>query len=70
MLAVAPPGLNQVFPMMCGTCANENGIKIVFMRYMHNQRHGRTAFTPQVLVIPIPGIKLQTCISYISVNFY
>jgi len=49
MLAVAPPGLNQVFPMMCGTCANENGIKIVFMRYMHNQRHGRTAFTPQEL---------------------
>lgn len=22
----------QVFPMMCGTCSNENGIKLMFMR--------------------------------------
>ena len=24
--------LIQVFPMMCGTCSNENGIKLMFMR--------------------------------------
>ena len=49
MLAVAPEGLNQVFPMMCGTCSNENGIKMMFMRYMHKQRNGRTDFTQEEL---------------------
>jgi len=49
MLAVAPPGLDQVYPMMCGTCANENGIKLMFMRYMHRERGGRKDFTPQEL---------------------
>lgn len=49
MIAVAPPGLNQVFPMMCGTCSNENGIKLIFMRYMHRQREGRTAFNDDEL---------------------
>ena len=27
MMSVAPPGMTQVFPMMCGTCSNENGEK-------------------------------------------
>ena len=27
MMSVAPPGMTQVFPMMCGTCSNENGKK-------------------------------------------
>merc|ERR1712212_1263878 len=49
MLAVAPPGLDQVFPMMCGTCSNENGVKMMFMRYMNNQRDGRTEFTTEEL---------------------
>ena len=48
MLAVAPPGLDQVYPLMCGTCANENGLKLVFQRYMHRQRGGRTEFTAEV----------------------
>ena len=26
----------QVFPMMCGTCSNENGIKLMFMRCFCN----------------------------------
>jgi len=47
MLSVAPEGLDQVFPMMCGTCSNENGIKMMFMRYMHRQRSGRTEFTTE-----------------------
>jgi len=50
MLAVAPPGLDQVFPMMCGTCSNENGVKMMFMRYMNNQRDGRTEFTDKELM--------------------
>lgn len=49
MLCVAPEGLNQVYPMMCGTCSNENGIKLMFMRYMHRQRNGRTEFSEHEL---------------------
>ena len=37
-LSAAPKGLDQIFPMMCGTCSNENAAKLVFQRYMHNQR--------------------------------
>jgi len=49
MMSVAPPGATQVFPMMCGTCSNENGIKMIFMRYMHRQRGGRVDFTQEEL---------------------
>jgi len=49
MMAVAPPGMTQVFPMMCGTCSNENGIKMMFMRYMNKQRKGRVEFTEEEL---------------------
>jgi len=49
MMAVAPAGMTQVYPMMCGTCSNENGIKMIFMRYMHEQRGGRTAFNEEEL---------------------
>jgi hypothetical protein len=31
--------------MMCGSCSNENGIKLIFMRYMDKLRGGRSAFT-------------------------
>jgi len=65
MLAVAPPGLDQVYPLMCGTCANENGLKLVFQRYMHRQRGGRTEFTAEelnsVLRHEAPGSP-STCI--------
>ena len=49
MLAIAPEGLDQLYPMMCGTCSNENGIKLMFMRYMHRQRNGRTEFSEHEL---------------------
>jgi len=49
LMSVAPPGMSQVFPMMCGTCSNENGIKMIFMRYMHKRRHGRVDFTQEEL---------------------
>uniref|UniRef100_F6SUM0 4-aminobutyrate aminotransferase, mitochondrial n=1 Tax=Ciona intestinalis TaxID=7719 RepID=F6SUM0_CIOIN len=38
LLKVAPPGLNQAVTMACGSCANENAYKVVFMWYMKNQR--------------------------------
>jgi len=49
LMSVAPAGMSQVYPMMCGTCSNENGIKLMFMKYMHDQRGGRTEFTQEEL---------------------
>ena len=37
-LACNPKGLNQVFTMMCGTCANEGAFKAAFMHYREKQR--------------------------------
>ena len=37
-MAVAPKGLDQVFTMMCGTCANEGAFKAAFMKYRELQR--------------------------------
>ena len=34
LLSVAPPGLNKVSTMMCGTCSNENAFKAAFIKYM------------------------------------
>jgi len=34
LLKVAPPGLNKVCTLMCGTCSNENAFKAAFIRYM------------------------------------
>jgi len=68
MMAVAPPGMCQVFPMMCGTCSNENGIKLMFMRYMHKKRKGRTEFTSDelssVLVHQSPGSPNLSILSF------
>jgi len=68
MMAVAPEGMSQVYPMMCGTCANENGIKMVFMRYMHKQRGGRTEFTQEelnsVLKHQAPGVPKLSMLSF------
>jgi len=68
MMAVAPPGTSQVFPMMCGTCSNENGIKLMFMRYMHKRRNGRTEFTSEelktVLEHQAPGSPKLSILSF------
>jgi len=44
LMRVAPPGLDQVIPMMCGTCSNENAMKLMFMKYMERERGGRIDF--------------------------
>jgi len=49
MMSVAPKGMTQVFPMMCGTCSNENAIKLMFIRHMDKQRGGRMEFTEEEL---------------------
>jgi len=41
MLAAAPPGLDQVTTMMCGSCSNENAFKLMHFKYMDKIREGR-----------------------------
>ena len=48
-MSIAPKGMDQIFPMMCGTCSNENAIKLMFMKYMDNLRGGRKEFTTEEL---------------------
>jgi len=48
-MSVAPKGMDQIYPMMCGTCSNENAIKLMFMNYMQKQRGDRVGFTQEEL---------------------
>ena len=48
-MSVAPKGMDQIYPMMCGTCSNENAIKLMFMKYMDRLRDGRAEFTKEEL---------------------
>ena len=34
LLAVKPNGMNNLVQLMCGTCSNENALKLAFMWYM------------------------------------
>jgi len=49
MMSIAPKNMTQIFPMMCGSCSNENAIKLMFIRYMDKQRGGRVEFTDEEL---------------------
>lgn len=40
LLAAAPPGLDQVVTMMCGSCSNENAFKLMHFKYMDKMRGG------------------------------
>merc|ERR1719222_1819277 len=54
--------------MMCGTCSNENGIKLMFMRYMHKRRGGASCFTAEelntVLKHEAPGSPKLSILSF------
>jgi len=41
MMAAAPPGLDQVTTMMCGSCSNENAFKLMHFKYMNKLRGDR-----------------------------
>jgi len=41
MMAAAPPGLDQVHTMMCGSCSNENAFKMMHFKYMDKLRDGK-----------------------------
>ena len=41
LLSVAPKGLTHVQPMMCGSCANENAFKAIFIAFQERKRAGK-----------------------------
>nr|CAD7408164.1 unnamed protein product [Timema cristinae] len=49
LLDVAPPGLDNVNTMMCGSCANENAYKNIFIWYRRKERGEDVGFTEEEL---------------------
>ena len=55
MMKIAPRGTDNIITMMCGTCSNENGMKLMFMKYAEKMRGGRVDFTPEELRTAMTG---------------
>jgi len=68
LLQVAPPGLNHVTTMMCGSCSNENAFKNIFIWYQRNQRTGSSDFsqeeTESCMVNQSPGSPSLSLLSF------
>uniref|UniRef100_A0A1I8FQ96 4-aminobutyrate--2-oxoglutarate transaminase n=1 Tax=Macrostomum lignano TaxID=282301 RepID=A0A1I8FQ96_9PLAT len=67
LLSVAPKGLSRVQTMMCGSCANENAIKMLFMRYMAKQRAGRPVSQQELdstMLNELPGTPRLSILSF------
>jgi len=66
-MRIAPTGLDRIVTMMCGTCSNENAMKLMFMKYAANQRDGRD-FTQEELDSAMrgemPGIPKMSILSF------
>ena len=43
LLAAAPPGLDQVTTMMCGSCSNENAFKLMHFKVSSDNKKVRTS---------------------------
>ena len=44
LMKIAPAGTDNIITMMCGTCSNENAMKLLFMKYAEKMRGGRVDF--------------------------
>ena len=68
LMRIAPAGTENIITMMCGTCSNENAMKLMFMKYAEKMRGGRVDFTPEELasamVGQMPGIPKMSVISF------
>ena len=68
LMKIAPRGTEHVITMMCGTCSNENAMKLMFMKYAEKMRDGRVDFTPEELhsamTGQMPGIPKMCVISF------
>jgi len=67
LLAAAPPGLDQVTTMMCGSCSNENAFKLMHFKYMNKIRGGRD-FSPEeiesCMINKAPGTPNLSVLSF------
>jgi len=67
LLAAAPPGLDQVTTMMCGSCSNENAFKLMHFKHMNKIRGGRD-FSPEemesCMVNMAPGTPNLSVLSF------
>jgi len=68
LMKIAPAGADNIITMMCGTCSNENAMKLMFMKYAEKMRGGRVDFTPEELQSAMtgqmPGIPKMCVISF------
>lgn len=67
LLSIAPPGLNHVVPMMCGSCANENAYKAAFIAHMESRRGGRAPSEEELqstMVNQAPGSPALKILSF------
>ena len=67
-MKIAPRGTDNIITMMCGTCSNENAMKLMCMKYAEKLRGGRVDFTPEELhsamTGEMPGIPKMCVISF------
>ncbi len=45
-MSIAPKGLDSVMPMMCGSCSNENAMKMAIMTVARRER-GDKSYGPE-----------------------
>jgi len=68
LMNIAPRGCDNIITMMCGTCSNENAMKLMFMKYAEKLRGGRVDFTPEELetamIGKMPGIPKMCVLSF------
>lgn len=65
---MAPPGLDKITTMMCGSCSNENAYKNIFIWYQQKQRGGSTTFSQQemdsCMINQAPGSPTLSILSF------
>ncbi|CAB3224528.1 unnamed protein product [Arctia plantaginis] len=68
LLAISPPGLCNVFTMMCGACSNENAMKAACINFCSKARSGKKTFgTPELISVMSnepPGSPSLTILSF------
>mmetsp|Transcript_13560 Transcript_13560/g.33232 ORF Transcript_13560/g.33232 Transcript_13560/m.33232 type:complete len:492 (+) Transcript_13560:118-1593(+) len=66
LMSIAPKGMDSVVPMMCGSCSNENAMKMAFMAVAKRERGG--AFTAEdatsCMANQPPGSPHRTVLSF------
>lgn len=56
LLAVKPNGMDNIVQLMCGTCSNENALKLAFMWYMVSLTNKYCVFLINVVYTCMVGV--------------